>query len=40
MLAAAVDPSGDPVGALTALYRRTAPTTPELVALSRCLRPL
>ncbi|WP_344653058.1 maleylpyruvate isomerase N-terminal domain-containing protein [Cryptosporangium japonicum] len=36
---AATASSDDPVGALTTFFRRTAPTTPELVALSRALRP-
>ena len=39
-LLAAAASTDDPVGALTTLYRRTAPTTPELVVLSRYLRPL
>ncbi|GAA3392047.1 maleylpyruvate isomerase N-terminal domain-containing protein [Cryptosporangium minutisporangium] len=39
-LLAATAATGDPVGALTTLYRRTAPTTPELVALAGYLRPL
>ncbi|SHM94266.1 maleylpyruvate isomerase N-terminal domain-containing protein [Cryptosporangium aurantiacum] len=37
-LLAATATTSDPVGALTAFFRRTAPTTPELVALSRYLR--
>ena len=39
-LLTALPSTGDPVGALTAFFRRTVPTTPELVALSRSLRPL